>query len=524
MSLIDTRLGHAVRTRTTFLVGLAILGTGLALQLADLWRGRHTGFRMAAMEMATHTTVGMALTAIGVLIAGAHLLAHRPANAPHIPTQRGSRTGRVRRARLVLLAVSATALVIDTLKPVTIGFVLPGMRAEYGLTPAQLALLPLITITGAVIGSVLWGVLTDRIGRRRPLMIANLLFAATAVCATMPSYAWNIAMCFLMGMSAGGMLPTVITLLTECLPTRMRGPAVVMVLAVGSAVGYLLASGLAAWLLPTGSWRLLWAMGLPTAIILALLARFFPESPRYLARQHQTAEAHAIASRYDPYLAAHTTELEAATSTPARVVPLRSALTLLGLGIGLVNWGLVMFLPLLLQTRMSPAAVGNLLLTAAVLSVPVAIGGAWAYARLSSKWSVVGAAGSLVAALALLAILGVSSDRSILVTVLAALLAATGALAAMFNTYAAETSSTATRGFGAGLAAGSFKLGGLAGPGMFAIGIAGLAPISLAIALPLAAGGLLVAAIGTETRDRQLEAIGTGTPARQVAASAKVAT
>lgn len=203
---------------------------------------------------------------------------------------------------------------------------------------------------------------------------------------------------------------------------------------------------------------------------------------------------------------------------------LRTALALLGLGIGLVNWGLVMFLPMLLQSRMSPAAVSNLLLTSALLSVPVAIAGAWAYARLSSKWSVVGAAGCLVAALGVLASLGVSGDRTTLITVLAALLAATGALAAMFNTYAAETSTTATRGFGAGLAASSFKLGGLAGPGMFAIGLAGLATISLAIALPLAAGGVLVAAIGKETRGRRLEEISTPTNDRMDAIPATATT
>jgi MFS family permease len=68
----------------------------------------------------------------------------------------------------------AAAITIDIAKPTTLGFVLPGFAQEYDLksslnpdatTPA--ALLPLVAITGTVIGSFVWGWLGDRIAGAR---------------------------------------------------------------------------------------------------------------------------------------------------------------------------------------------------------------------------------------------------------------------------------------------------------------------------------------------------------------------
>ncbi len=95
----------------------------------------------------------------------------------------------IRPAHVGLLIVLAVAVTIDVMKPTTLGFVLPGFAKEYGLKspvnpgghPAA-ALLPLAGIAGTVIGSFLWGWLGDRIGRRASILLAGVLFVATAVC------------------------------------------------------------------------------------------------------------------------------------------------------------------------------------------------------------------------------------------------------------------------------------------------------------------------------------------------------
>ena len=49
-----------------------------------------------------------------------------------------------------------TALVIDVIKPASIGLVLAGRRDEYGLTSAQTAVLPLAALPITTVGSLVW--------------------------------------------------------------------------------------------------------------------------------------------------------------------------------------------------------------------------------------------------------------------------------------------------------------------------------------------------------------------------------
>ena len=62
----------------------------------------------------------------------------------------------------------------------------------------------------------------------------------------MPSFGWNLAMCFLMGASAGGLLPITFTLMAETIPAAHRGWLLVALGGIGTSAGYLLAAGAAA--------------------------------------------------------------------------------------------------------------------------------------------------------------------------------------------------------------------------------------------------------------------------------------
>ena len=110
----------------------------------------------------------------------------------------------------------------------------------------------------------------------------------------MPTYNWNLAMCFLMGMAAGGMLPIAFTLMAETVPAAHRGWLLVMLGGVGTSAGYLLAAWAATLLEPTFSWRALWLLNLPTGAIILLLNRWIPESPRFLSSVGLENEARAV--------------------------------------------------------------------------------------------------------------------------------------------------------------------------------------------------------------------------------------
>ena len=106
--------------------------------------------------------------------------------------------------------------------------------------------------------------MADVFGRRAAILLSALMFIGTAICGAMPAFGWNLVMCFLMGASAGGLLPITFTLMAETVPAAHRGWLLVALGGIGTSAGYLLAAGSAALLVPEFSWRALWLLGLPT--------------------------------------------------------------------------------------------------------------------------------------------------------------------------------------------------------------------------------------------------------------------
>src|SRR5258708_10708910 len=189
------------------------------------------------------------------------------------------------------------------MNPASLGFVTPGMRTEYGVDRATVALLPLSALFGTAAGSFIWGALADLYGRRASILLSSVMFVGTSICGAMPSFWWNVAMCFLMGAAAGGMLPVAYALLAEIMPTKHRGWCLVLVGGIGTIGGYFAASALSALLQPLFGWRIMWFLNLPTGLLLILLIPFVPESPKFLAMLGRIDEAEAVLKKFSARLA-----------------------------------------------------------------------------------------------------------------------------------------------------------------------------------------------------------------------------
>ena len=150
------------------------------------------------------------------------------------------------------------------------------MMHEYRCRRRPRRWLPFFALIGTVVGSVVWGVLADIYGRKASILLSAVMFVGTSICGAMPSLAWNIGMCFMMGAAAGGMLPVTYALLAEMMPSKHRGWALVLVGGLGAVGGYLAASGLSALLQPIFGWRILWLLNLPTGLSLVLLGALHP--------------------------------------------------------------------------------------------------------------------------------------------------------------------------------------------------------------------------------------------------------
>jgi MFS transporter, putative metabolite:H+ symporter len=297
---IGIELHHPI----AFWLGSIMMITGVLLHLPDFISMESMGYRMAGMPMSTIMLTGMVLILFGLPLATygliphlSSLMGHREMHASHYQI-RAMDNAKLTGAHWWLLGVLGVALVVDIMKPATLGFVIPGMRDEYGLTTAHVSVFPLSALTGTTIGSVVWGILADRIGRRATILLASLFFMATAICGFMPAFGWQLFMCFIMGMSAGGMLPIVYALMAESVPARMRGSLVILHGGLATVCGYLAASGLATLFEPQYTWRILWFFNLPTGLFIILMNRWIPESPRFLLENGREAAARAVLQRF----------------------------------------------------------------------------------------------------------------------------------------------------------------------------------------------------------------------------------
>jgi putative MFS transporter len=487
----------------------AAIALGVVLHLPMLAMAHDHGNRLVGMPMEPKMWAGMVLIALGVpaAIFGA-LPRHR---APH-----GAQAGTsyeapdstpLGRWHAGVLLVLIVGLVIDVMKPATLGFVLPGMSSEYGIARSTVAWFPFTALVGTTIGSFVWGWLADVYGRRVSILLSTILFVSTSICGAMPMFELNLLMCFLMGCSAGGMLPVVYTLLAEIMPPRHRSWVLVLVGGTGLVGGYLAASAAAHAFEPAFGWRVLWLQGFPTGLFLLALAFLIPESPRFLAEQGREAELARMRRRFGIVPRARAPVPPDAEVAAQRHGRLAFALVITALAWSFVNFGLLLWLPTDLQARgYSSALGGGILTSSALIALPTILVAAWSYSRLSSKWTLVGTVlltlAGLVGALLPAPLL---SWPPLLVAVIALLIVGSNGTIAVLLPYAAENYPLGIRGRATGVVAGASKFGGVAVQGFALLGfIPTLGGAALALLAPMGLSAALVAWAGRETRGRSL--------------------
>lgn len=521
-----------------FWTGLAATAVGTLLHLPMYLMAKDMGYRMAGMPMDGSMIAGMILIVIGLGLATYGLFPRRRVHAAATRLRvRAMDDAPLGRVHVVLILVLAAAITIDVMKPTTLSFVVPGVGSEYHLrTPASphlhalpVALLPLSGIIGTALGSFLWGWLGDRMGRKAAILLAAIWFVGTSICGAMPSFELNLVMCFIMGLAAGGMLPVAFTLLSETIPARHRGWLLVLI--GGDIAGaYVITSWLSSTIGHTYSWRVLWLVGLPTGLLLALLVRWIPESPRYLMAVGREMEAERVLRAY------HAEIVRADEPEPDAGQGLRGGfdqllrrpflgvtivLALLGLGVGLVTYGFQFWLPTNLRSLgFSGVSADRILRDSAILGFPLNFLVAYCYYR-SSKWTLVGLSGLLALSLGAFVLLGdhVIDNRALLYALLVVPICGSSSIVAVVVAYGAEVYPTRIRSRGSGFAAAMTKAGGVGVLALVVVAIStpSIGRMALLAAVPVAIAAF--AAIGTliETRRRPLEEI-TAAELREVAA------
>ncbi|MEU6536851.1 MFS transporter [Streptomyces sp. NPDC047000] len=186
----------------------------------------------------------------------------------------------------------------DAFDIVSIATVLSAISATYGLSPSRAGLLVSAGFLGQALGAIGFGLVSERLGRRRVFIVALVVMGVFAL---ISAASWNStslgALRLVQGFGLGAEVPVASALLGEFVAARQRGRVTVLY-KLASPLGNLATSLTAAALLastsPENAWRLLFAIGGAPLLIALVAWRLLPESPRVLIRQGRFAEAERI--------------------------------------------------------------------------------------------------------------------------------------------------------------------------------------------------------------------------------------
>ena len=201
-----------------------------------------------------------------------------------------------------ILLMSWAGWVFDFYDLILFSFLLIPIGKELHLSNVGLSYVLGASLAATAIGGVIFGILSDRFGRKKARFIAAVLFLLSAIGTSLPRDIWTfIVFRILGGVGIGVASISTPMYIAEITPAHLRGRlvsvnqiAIVGGIAATSFVNYFIAGhGDQAWNIATG-WRWMFAMGIAPAVAFFLLLLRIPESPRWLVEMGRADEARAI--------------------------------------------------------------------------------------------------------------------------------------------------------------------------------------------------------------------------------------
>jgi len=183
------------------------------------------------------------------------------------------------------LIAAALGWMLDGFDVMLYALVLAHVMRDLGMSKATAGLLNTLTLLASGIGGVMFGLVADRIGRTRALMLSILTYS---ICSFASGLSTSILMLaafrFILGLGMGGEWNTGATLVAETWPTHLRARAIALVQS-SWAIGYALAA-LTSWtVLRRWNWRAVFFVGVLPALVTLWIRKDVPESEMWKSRQ-----------------------------------------------------------------------------------------------------------------------------------------------------------------------------------------------------------------------------------------------
>lgn len=430
-----------------------------------------------------------------------------------------------------LLLMGGLGYTFDAMDAAVLAFLLPVLRAQWGLTSVQTGVLGSGTFIGYFVGAMLAGMLGDIIGRRKVMMYALVIYCAASLASALANdWGFFLATRIVAGLGTGAESAIVAPFLSEFVARRYRGSF------TGSLAGFFsfgfVAAALLGYLvipLAPDAWRVVMVITALPILMLLWWRRALPESPRWLEVRERHAEADAIVSQMEAEATKAGLQLEppvplrdgyvpraaGRASVVANVKALWSAKLaritamtwLMWLSITFSYYAFFTWIPgLLVQSGMTITRSFSYSLVIYLGQIPGYFSGAWLNEKIGrqatiSSYMILGGISALGLALT-------GTDTGIMVSGILLSFFMNGTYAGVYA-YTPEVFPTDVRATGTGLASSIGRLGAIAAP--ILVGYVyppfGFAGVFGATTLVLLIGAMAVLLMGVPTRGRSLEDI-----------------
>lgn len=265
------------------------------------------------------------------------------------------------------IGICLVLAILDGFDATLMGFVIPAMSEDWGVAPASFALTLAVSTGSMVVGSLLFGPVADKYGRRTTTIVCTAIFSLFTLSAVLATDMTSLMVLrVLAGLGLGGVLPNLIALSSEYSPARARATVVTIVVA-GMNLGAFVAGFVASAVIPAFGWRAMFVIGglLPLVMAAAALG-LLPESVRFLSIRGDNARAATLLGRIAPNAGVTSSDRFVMNEAPVTKSPVgalfergRLAGTLMLWGVFVINFLVIYFLLSWMPSLFNQAGLGS---------------------------------------------------------------------------------------------------------------------------------------------------------------------
>ncbi|MHC2834364.1 MFS transporter [Bacillus sp. F9_6S_D1_P_5] len=387
-----------------------------------------------------------------------------------------------------LLGIAGLGWLFDAMDVGMLSFVMVALQKDWGLSTQEMGWIGSINSIGMAVGALVFGILSDKIGRKSVFIITLLLFSiGSGLTALTTTLAMFLVLRFLIGMGLGGELPVASTLVSESVEAHERGKIVVLLESFWAG-GWLIAALISYFVIPKYGWEVAMILSAVPALYALYLRWNLPDSPRFQKVEKRPSVIENIKSVWSG-------EYRKATIM----------LWILWFSVVFSYYGMFLWLPSVMVLKgFSLIKSFQYVLIMTLAQLPGYFTAAWFIERLGRKFVLVA---YLIGTACSAYLFGVTESLTVLIVA--------GMLLSFFNlgawgalyAYTPEQYPTVIRGTGAGMAAAFGRIGGILGPLLVGYLVASQASLSLIFTIfcgSILIGVFAVILLGQETKQREL--------------------